>query len=91
MPALAADASCAAWLEPPQFAAALVGLSPSPALGLLANGACALYFGVLAYYLGVLLPDVGRRGRAPRPRVMNAASPIGAWRMLGFIGEQDAG
>jgi hypothetical protein len=91
MPALAADASCAAWLEPPQFAAALVGLSPSPSLGLLANSACALYFGVLAYYLGVLLPDVGRRGRAPRPRVMNAASPIGAWRMLGFIGEQDAG
>ena len=88
-PALAADAACAAWLEPPQFAAALVGLSPSPELGLLANCACTLYLAVLAYYAAVLLPNIGRRGRAQRPAFMNAASPIGAWRMMGFIGEQD--
>lgn len=88
-PALAADASCAAWLEPPLFAASLVGLSPSPALEWLASGFCALYSAVLAYYAAVLLPEVGRRGRAPRPPLMNVGSPIGWWRMLGFIGEQD--
>lgn len=85
---LAADASCAAWLEPPQFAANLIGLSPSAELGLLANGFCGLYFCVLAYYGAVLLPVVGRRGRAPRPALMNAGSPIGWWRLLGFINEQ---
>ena len=85
---LAADASCAAWLEPPQFAANLIGLSPSAELGLLANGFCGLYFCVLAYYAAVLLPVVGRRGRAPRPALMNAGSPIGWWRLLGFINEQ---
>ena len=89
VPELAADASCAAWLEPPQFAAHIIGLSPSPELGLLANGFCGLYFCVLAYYAAVLLPVVGRRGRAPRPALLNAASPIGWWRMLGFISEQD--
>ena len=89
LPALASDASCAAWLEPPLFAASLVGLSPSPELGRLADGFCALYFAVLAYYGAVILPRVGRRGRAPRPRLMNVGSPIGAWRMLGFISEQD--
>ena len=45
-------------------------------------------FAVLGYYAAVLLPAVGRRGRAPRPPLMRA-TPIGAWRLLGFIGEQD--
>ena len=87
-PALAADASCGAWLEPPQFAAGLVGLSPSPTLATLTQLLCGLYVAALAYYGAVLLPQVGRRGRAPRPALMRA-SPIGAWRWLGFIGEQD--
>ena len=87
-PTLTADASCAAWLEPPKFAARLIGLAPSPELGVVANGFCALYFAVLAYYGFVLLPKVGRGGRAPRTALMDVASPIGAWRMLGFIGEQ---
>ena len=84
------DASCAAWLEPPKFAAALVGVEPSAALGALAAFACGLYCAVLAYYCAVLLPAVGRKGRAPRPDVMNVASPLGAWRMLGFVGDQEA-
>ena len=88
-PSLAADAGCAAWLEPPQFAAGLVGLSPSPELDLVANSFCGIYVVVLTYYLLVLLPAVGRRGRAPRPSVMNIGSPIGWWRMLGFISEQE--
>ena len=88
-PSLVAEASCAAWLEPPQFAAGIVGLSASPELSFLAHGFCALYFTVLAYYVAVFLPEVGRRGRAPRPSIMNRASPIGAWRMLGFIREQE--
>ena len=86
---LTSDPSCAAWLEPPVFAAGVIGLSPSPALAALARGFCALYASVLAYYATVLIPTVGRRGRAPRPPLMNVASPIGAWRMLGFIREQD--
>ena len=89
VPELAADANCAAWLEPPQFAADLIGLSPSPELGLLANGFCALYCCVLAYYAVAVLPVVGRRGRAPRLSLMNVGSPIGWWRILGFISEQD--
>ena len=87
-PALVDDASCAAWLEPPKFAAQILDLTPSPELGLVAAGSCSLYFAVLAYYCAVLLPQVGRSGRAPRPRLMDVASPIGAWRMLGFIGAQ---
>ena len=87
-PAPFADASCGAWLEPPQFAAGLVGLSASPTLATLAQLFLCLYVSVLAYYGAVLLPQVGRRGRAPRPALMQA-SPIGAWRLLGFIAEQD--
>ena len=85
---LLADAGCAAWLEPPTFAADLVGLAPSPALSAIASAACALYAAVLAYYVAVLLPAVGRRGRAPRPGLMDF-SPLGAWRELGFVDEQD--
>ena len=85
---LLADAGCAAWLEPPAFAADLVGLAPSPALSAIASAACALYAAVLAYYAAVLLPAVGRRGRAPRPGLMDF-SPLGAWRELGFVDEQD--
>lgn len=87
-PALAADASCGAWLEPPQFAAGLVGLTASPTLATVTQLLCGLYASVLAYYGAVLLPRVGRRGLAPRPALMRA-SPIGAWRWLGFIDEQD--
>ena len=81
---LAGDAFCAPWLEPPKFAASLVGLEPSPALGAVANIGCLLYFAVLTYYALVLLPTVGRSGRAARPTLMNF-TPIGAWRALGFI------
>ena len=84
---LAGDAFCAPWLEPPKFAAGLVGLGPSPALGAVADAGCLLYFAVLAYYVTVLLPTVGRSGRAARPELMNFA-PIGAWRTLGFISPQ---
>lgn len=84
---LAGDAFCAPWLEPPKFAASLVGLGPSPALGAVADAGCLLYFAVLAYYATVLLPMVGRSGRAARPELMNFA-PIGAWRALGFISPQ---
>ena len=79
---LAGDAFCAPWLEPPKFAAGLVGLDASPALGAVANIGCLLYFAVLSYYATVLLPTVGRSGRAARPELMNF-TPIGAWRALG--------
>ncbi|CAH0377551.1 unnamed protein product [Pelagomonas calceolata] len=83
---LAGDAFCAPWLEPPKFAAGLVGLDASPALGSVANIGCLLYFAVLSYYATVLLPTVGRSGRAARPTLMNF-TPIGAWRALGFISD----
>ena len=85
-PSLAGDAFCAPWLEPPKFAAGLVGLDVSPALGTVANIGCLLYFAVLAYYATVLLPTVGRSGRAARPKLMDL-TPIGAWRALGFISD----
>ena len=85
---LAGDAFCAPWLEPPKFAAGLVGLDASPALGSVANIGCLLYFAVLSYYATVLLPTVGRSGRAARPTLMNF-TPIGAWRALGFLSEAD--
>ena len=85
-PSLAGDAFCAPWLEPPKFAAGLVGLDVSPALGTVANIGCLLYFAVLAYYATVLLPTVGRSGRAARPKLMDLM-PIGAWRALGFISD----
>ena len=84
VPSLAGDAFCAPWLEPPKFAADLVGLESSPALGTVANIGCVLYFAVLSYYATVLLPTVGRSGRAARPKLMDL-TPIGAWRALGFI------
>ena len=40
----------------------------------------------LSYYATVLLPTVGRSGRAARPELMNL-TPIGAWRALGFISD----
>ncbi len=83
---LAGDAFCAPWLEPPKFAAGLVGLDASPALGAVANIGCLLYFAVLTYYATVLLPTVGRSGRAARPTLMNF-TPIGAWRALGFLSD----
>ena len=85
LPSLEADPACAAWLEPPRLAAGLAGVAPSAGLGLAAHAAVALYGAVLMYYLAVLLPGVGRLGRAPRPGLMDRASPIGAWRWLGFI------
>ena len=85
-PSLAGDAFCAPWLEPPKFAAGLVGLDASPALGAVADIGCVLYFAVLSYYTTVLLPAVGRSGRAARPTLMNF-TPIGAWRALGFISD----
>jgi hypothetical protein len=42
VPSLAGDAFCAPWLEPPKFAAGLVGLESSPALGTVANIGCLL-------------------------------------------------
>jgi hypothetical protein len=86
VPSLIGDAFCAPWLEPPKFAAGLVGLDASPALGAVANIGCVLYFAVLSYYATVLLPTVGRSGRAARPTLMNF-TPIGAWRALGFISD----
>ena len=84
-PSLIEDGWCAAWLEPPKFAAGLTGLDASPALDAVATAGCGLYVAVLAYYVVVLLPTVGRRGRAKRPALMDAASPIGAWTALGFL------
>jgi len=86
VPSLAGDAFCAPWLEPPKFAAGLVGRDASPALGFVANVGCLLYFAVLSYYATVLLPTVGRSGRAARPKLMDL-TPIGAWRALGFISD----
>ena len=63
---LAGDAFCAPWLEPPKFAAGLVGLDASPALGAVANiGSCVVFCRafVLPQYYG-LAPD----GRPERPR-----------------------
>ena len=83
---LAGDAFCAPWLEPPKFAAGLVGLDASPALGAVADIGCLSYFAVLSYYATVLLPTVGRSGRAARPKLMDL-TPIGAWRALGFLSD----
>jgi len=80
---------CAPWLEPPKFAAGLVGIEASPALELLTLGGCALYGIVLIYYVVVLLPSVGRSGRAARPEAMNVATPIGIWQRMGFLEDQD--
>ena len=84
VPSLAGDAFCAPWLEPPKFAAGLVGLDASPTLGAVANIGCLLYFAVLSYYATVLLPTVGRSSRASGAHEF---PPIGAWRALGFISD----
>ena len=86
VPSLAGDAFCAPWLEPPKFAAGLVGLDASPALGAVANGGCLLYFAVLAWRPGVegLLDGVevdittaGTTRRCSCPRSAAAAAPRG--------------
>ena len=87
VPSLAGDAFCAPWLEPPQFAAGLIGLE-STSLSLLATTGCTLYALVLVYYVLVLLPSVGREGRAKRPVLMDVATPVGAWIALGFLDPQ---
>ena len=83
---LAGDAFCAPWLEPPKFAAGLVGLDASPALGAVANGGCLLYFAVLACRTRVerLLDGVevdittaGTTRRCSCPRSAAAAAPRG--------------
>ena len=79
---------CAPWLEPPKFASGLIGISASPTLEVLTLSGCALYAIVVLYYVVVLIPLVGRSGRAARPKAMNVASPIGAWQLMGFIEEQ---
>lgn len=84
-PSLAEASWCAPWLEPPAFAAGLVGVAASPALGRLAAAGCVLYAVVLAYYGAVLLPAAGRRGRAPRPPLMDAVTPVGLWQRMGFL------
>ncbi|VEU40205.1 unnamed protein product [Pseudo-nitzschia multistriata] len=87
---------CAPWLEPPFYAASLVagpneaeahglGLSLAPVVG----AGCLLYAGVLVYYAGVLVPAVGRSGRAKRPALAEVATPIAAWKALGFLDEDD--
>jgi len=79
---------CAPWLEPPKFAASLIGVEASPTLELLTLSGCALYALVLTYYLVILLPSVGRSGRAARPEAMNVATPIGVWQRMGFLEDQ---
>jgi len=83
------DAWCAPWLEPPRFAANLIGLEPSPTLAAVATASCTLYTVMLAYYAIVAIPSIGRSGRAARPSLMDVATPIGVWRALGFIDPQN--
>lgn len=80
---------CAPWLEPPTFAAGQIGIAASPALEILTLSGLALYTIVLAYYVLVLVPSVGRLGRAARPEIMNVVSPVGAWQMMGFLEDQN--
>uniref|UniRef100_A0A7S4ALE7 Uncharacterized protein n=1 Tax=Pseudo-nitzschia australis TaxID=44445 RepID=A0A7S4ALE7_9STRA len=86
---LSENAFCAPWLEPPIFASSAIGLASMPSTTSLfasAVGAgCTLYALVLAYYAVVLLPSVGRSGRAERPALMDLATPIGLWQALGFL------
>lgn len=90
VPSLSGDAVCAPWLEPPRFAAGLVGDGLSPTtLGTVAAAGCSLYALVAAYYVVVLLPSVGRRGRASRPELMDFATPTGVWIALGFLDPQE--
>lgn len=86
---LSTDAWCAPWLEPPRFAASVIGLEASPTLQSLAVAGCTLYALVLVYYAAILLPTVGRSGRAERPAIMDVATPIGAWQRLGFLDPQN--
>jgi len=81
---------CAPWLEPPTFAAGQIGVGASPALEILTFSGLALYTVVLVYYVLVLIPSVGRRGRAARPGIMNVVSPVGAWQIMGFLEDQNA-
>lgn len=85
---LSQDPFCAPWLEPPQFAAGLVGMTRDFPTIELATAGCALYALVLVYYSLVAIPTIQRRGRAPRPQLMNVATPIGAWIALGFLDSQ---
>jgi len=82
---LVESAYCAPWLEPPQFASSLIGVAASPTLELLTWSGCALYAFVLTYYVVVLIPSVGRQGRAARPEIMNVVTPIGVWQRMGFL------
>lgn len=88
VPSLADDALCAPWLEPPKFAAGLIGLEEPSSLEAVAYAGCTLYALVLVYYGVVLLPSVGRNGRAKRPFPMDLVTPVGAWTALGFLDAQ---
>jgi len=81
---------CAPWVEPPKFAAGLIGISASPTLELLTLSGLVLYTLVLVYYVIVLIPSVGRSGRAARPKAMNVATPIGVWQRMGFLEDQNS-
>ena len=85
---LSEEAFCAPWLEPPKFAAGLIGMDHFDLIPL-ANAGCTLYALVLLYYGLVLLPSVSHSGRAQRPKLMDVATPIGAWIALGFLDPQE--
>jgi len=74
---------CAAWLEPPYFAASLfdIGASSSQAVGDFAVAALAVYTAYLLYYVAVPLRDVGRDGRAVR----SSFTLVDPLVMLGFL------
>jgi len=66
---LSTDKYCSAWLEPPQVVASLLGLdeyNDAPGLETLATIAVTIYATYLVYYMLVILPEIGRDGRASR-------------------------
>lgn len=82
---LAKDPYCAAWLEPPQTAAALLGIAPEQ-VELLANATLAIYVAYLIYYVAIPLREIGRDGRRPRSS-FTFVEPLIA---LGFLEKEDS-
>lgn len=63
---LVADPFCAAWLEPPNTAASIIGIASSELLSNFATAALTIYICYLLYYASLPLQTIGRNGRAPR-------------------------
>ncbi len=76
--------ACRSWTEPPVRLFELLGGVDQSILATLGNTGMSIYLAYLVYYLVVVVPKIGRQGRAPRdfftaPSVLMWLGVIGPW------------